>query len=431
MMFAVRRRCFRLPAAVIALAATLSLAAAAGDAQPTKGSNTVTLNMLTLSLQQPGWQVLIPNFERVYPNITVNVTYAPSNAVLYQLEGTELAAGNAPDILSTFPGCGTPISVCTLAKSGYLAAMVAKPWTKWSIPLVTSGDKYGQGLFAFTPYVTPWGIFTNNALFKQLGLNVPQTFSQLLDVCQKAKAAGTTAALFSGGTPTNVGYMLAGLAVGTVYGPDKEWPAELKAGNVTFDGTQGWHQALQELIDMNNAGCFQPGVAGTTSASAEFAQGQGLMDANTSSAQGMIEAGRPQFPYSFDPLPGGTAPNQTTTLLHQSNSLSVSAHSSAQNQAAAQEFVDFMARPKQNALFAQLVGGVTQYQFLHGQIPAFMSAFAPVFKNHAYVINPGQTWWNANVGLTLNQDGIGLITGQSSIDQILNAMDAAWKQGPG
>ena len=53
-----------------------------------------------------------------------------------------------------------------------------------------------------------------------------------------------------------------------------------------------------------------------------------------------------------------------------------------------------------------------------------------MFKQHRYVIAPYQTWWNANVLLALEQDGIGLITGQRSIDDVLNAMDAAWKQGP-
>jgi hypothetical protein len=32
--------------------------------------------------------------------------------------------------------------------------------------------------------------------------------------------------------------------------------------------------------------------------------------------------------------------------------------------------------------------------------------------------------------VALNQDGLGLITGQTTIDGVLNAMDAAWKQGP-
>ena len=76
--------------------------------------------------------------------------------------------------------------------------MIKKPWTKRSLPLVTSLSKYGQGLFAFDPTVSPYGVFTNDDLFKKLGLTVPQTFSQLLEVCQKAKAAGTVAVQLGG-----------------------------------------------------------------------------------------------------------------------------------------------------------------------------------------------------------------------------------------
>jgi raffinose/stachyose/melibiose transport system substrate-binding protein len=417
----------RLVVAVIA-GTVLALGVGASVARPAR-SDQVTLNMLAVNLQQPGWQVLISNFERVYPNVTVNATYLP-NATLYQLESTELAAGNAPDLLSTGAGCGTPISICLLARSGWLAPMLKKPWVRWSIPLVTSADKYGQGLFAFTPYVTPWGMFTNNNLFRQLGLTVPQTLAQLLAVCQKAQAAGDVAVDLSGASTVAVADQLIELAVGTVYGPDKEWPGELRAGRVSFDGTPGWHQALQEFIDMNNAGCFQPGMTGTATQYPVFAQGQSLMALANSSGYGTVVAANPQFSFSYHPFPGGAAPGQTTTYLAASNSVSINAHSSPANQAAAQEFVDFAARPKQNALFTRLVGGVGQYQFLHGQVPAFMTAYAPVFKNHAYVINPAQTWWNANVFLALGQDGIGLVTGQSSIDDVLNAMDTAWKQGP-
>ena len=63
---------------------------------------------------------------------------------------------------------------------------------------MTSLSKYGQGLFAFEPEVSPFGVFTNDTLFAKLGLKVPQTFPQLLDVCQKAKAAGTVALILAG-----------------------------------------------------------------------------------------------------------------------------------------------------------------------------------------------------------------------------------------
>src|SRR5579871_709221 len=132
--------------------------------------------------------------------------------------------------------------------------MVKKPWVKWSLPLVTSLDKYGAGLFASTLGLTPEGVFTNDNLFKKLGLAVPRTFSQLLEVCQQAKAAGTAALLFGGGSAINVANLIVELAVATVYGKDAQWAGDLKAGKVSFDGTPGWHQALQEFIDMNSAG---------------------------------------------------------------------------------------------------------------------------------------------------------------------------------
>jgi raffinose/stachyose/melibiose transport system substrate-binding protein len=279
-------------AVALVACAALALGIGAGNARPAKSAN-VTISMLITTTGQAGWQVLIPNFERVYPNITVNTTYAASGLTINQLETTELAAGNAPDLVAAVPGCGQPISVCELAKARDLAPLVSEPWVKRSLPSVTSADKYGVGLFAFTPAVDPAGIFTNDALFKKLGLTVPQTFPQLLALCQKAKADGT-AAIVIGGATSQATFVM-GLPVGTVYGKDKSWASELRAGKVTFDGTPGWHQALQELVDMSNAGCFQTGATGTKTSEAfvEFAQGQGLMTANLSSFMGEIEQSNP------------------------------------------------------------------------------------------------------------------------------------------
>jgi raffinose/stachyose/melibiose transport system substrate-binding protein len=411
--------------------AVFALALATGEARPA-GNDQVTITMLVNQPPQPGYQVLIPNFERVYPNIKVEPTYASTSAVWYQLETTELAAGNAPDVLGTSPGCGTPVSVCVLAKAGDLAPLVREPWLRWSLPLVTSLGKYGPGLYAFTPALTPWGVFTNDALFRKLGLKVPETFSQLLSICRAAKAAGTIAVLLNGGG-TGPMQMLDDIAAATVYGPDPHWSAELRAGTVSFDGSPGWHQALQRFVEMNGAGCFEPGMAGVSSLPSilgEFAQGGGLMAATNSSSKGILDTTAPQFAYSFHPFPGGTVSGQTETYVNFGTSLSVNAHSSPAQQAAAQAFIDFVARPAQNALYAQVLGSLTQREFLRQEIPDFLQPMAPVLADHAYVINPLQTWWNPSVGNALLQDGIGLVTGQRTVDQVLAEMDAGWKRGP-
>jgi raffinose/stachyose/melibiose transport system substrate-binding protein len=416
--------------AAIALATVmLVLGLGASGARPA-GSGQVTISLLEMANNKPGYDVLIANFERVYPNITIDVSYAPS-ATYPQLITTEFAAGSAPDLLFVNAGCGTAISVCVLGRAGDLAPMVKEPWTKRSLPLVTSMSKVGPVLFGFEPVLQPVGMFTNDTLFAKLGLKVPQTFRQLLDVCQQAKAAGTVAMLLAGANLSAMHAVVMSLAVATVYGKDPHFNAELKAGTVSFDGSPGWHQALQEFVDMNNAGCFQPGATGTMDEEPEFAAGQGLMLAGSNSGnKGDIDTYSPQFSYSMHPYPGGTSPDQTVAFVHPAGLLSINAHSTTQNQAAAQTFVDFLARTGQDALYAQVTGALTPYEFLKGQLPAFLSSFAPAFAKHEYVIQPDFYWWNANVRLTLDQDAVGLLTGQTTIDQVLQAMDAAWKQGP-
>jgi raffinose/stachyose/melibiose transport system substrate-binding protein len=407
------------------------LAAPSAQARPA-GSGQVTISMLAITGSEQSFGVLIQNFERVYPNITVNVSYEPQT-VAYTLEATELAAGNAPDVLSTFPGCGTPISMCVLAKAGYLAPMIKAPWTRWSLPSVISLSKYHQGLFGFLTSVGPIGVFTNDDLFRRLGLKVPQTFPQLLALCQRAKAAGTFAFDLPGLNETAFSWLVMALAVPDVYAENKGWQAELKAGKVSFEGTPGWHEALQQVIEMNNAGCFAPGASGTTTAgaSAEFAQGQGLMMVLSSGSKSSIDDASPQFRYTFHPFPAGATAGPTPMMVGMGNGLSVNAHSSPADQAAAQTFIDFVARPAQDALYAKIKGSLTQHQFLHDQVQPFMSSsFVPLLAAHEYVVSPIQTWSNPNVGLTLYQDEVGLLTGQSTVDGILAAMDAAWQQGP-
>ena len=128
---------------------------AAASAAPAKQSDTVKISLLITVNSKPGWDLVIPNFERVYPNIEVEVKYLPANAPLYQLETTQLAAGNAPSC-SRRALAAVPRSRSACSEAGYLAPMVNKPWaTKRSLPLVTSYGKVGPTLFGFVPQVAP------------------------------------------------------------------------------------------------------------------------------------------------------------------------------------------------------------------------------------------------------------------------------------
>ena len=411
---------------VLVILAAFALGLGSSEALPAGPGAPITITMIANNIQQPAYSVLIPNFERVYPNITVKATYA-STAVQYQLTATELQAGDAPDLITSWPGCGTVISVCLLAKAGDLAPMVGVPWTRLSARLVISASKYERGLFVYSPSVSFYGLFTNDTLFKKLGLNVPQTFPQLLAVCRQAKAAGTVAVL-----PATLASIATDFALTTVYAHDKHWGAELRAGKVSFDGTPGWHQALQELVEMNDAGCFEPDNGGTsTGGLTAFAQGQGLMVPALSSNRGLIAAGSPQFAYSQHAIPNGVDPGETVGMIRLGSGPAVNVHSPTANQAAAQTFVNFVARPAQDGLEAELAGGLSQYEFVKGELPAYMASLQPLLAAHQYGLDPSQSWWNADVANSFQTNAVGLLTGQTTIDGVLKAMDAAWQEGPG
>jgi raffinose/stachyose/melibiose transport system substrate-binding protein len=393
----------------------------------------VSLTFLAYVSYQPAYAAVIPSFERAHPNITVDVTYTPTIQALYQLETTQLAAGNATDLLTTYPGCGTPISICRLAKPGDLAPMLRKAWAKRLDPRVLAYSKVGPSLFAFEPAVVFDGLLTNDTMFKKLGLRFPQTFAQLLAFCAKARAAGTVPVLMPTQGSNTLQQLVADIALTTVYAKDKTWGRELREGKATFDGTPGWHQALMEIVRMNQAGCFQPGPAATTGPAGDsmFAQGQTLAYAMTTGHKGAIDAAKPAFTYTQRPFPAAErSARQNVVLLQLAPALSINAHASTQSQVAAQQFVDFLARPDEDAVFARISGGLSEAQLRAAKFPGYLSSFLPLYTQGRYGINPIETWWNASVGNALTTYGTGLLTGQESIDDVLEAMDAAWKLGP-
>jgi ABC-type glycerol-3-phosphate transport system substrate-binding protein len=133
----------RSPRSIVALlgAAGLALCVGASEGRPA-GGDQVTISMIWTSSDIPVMPVLIANFERVHPEIVVNATYGCPGSI----ELSELAAGNGPDLICDFPGCGMQPALCDLVKAGYLAPLVDEPWAKRSLPLVTSLSKVGPVL---------------------------------------------------------------------------------------------------------------------------------------------------------------------------------------------------------------------------------------------------------------------------------------------
>ncbi len=354
----VRERRFWLACA--ATLATLSLTTAVGASAsrtPRPNSLSGTITFAAGSLSQRAYDVLIGNFERVHPQINVKATYIPANQ-FPALVDTQFQAGNAPDVVALVPGRLFAPSLLDLAHAGYLADLSSSPWAKripsFAKPLVTVGHKlYGWPLAVVLP-----SIIYNRQIFGQLGLTVPKTWAQFMNTCRtiKQRAPNVTPAVFGGATFASDGGLVAVFASSTVYAKDPTWNAKRLAHKATFQSTPGWRVAVQDMVDLKN-NCFGPSVASDTPQTIlpKMVTGQAAMLFGSDGQIANVRALNPQLDVGLALAPG---PTRATTYMTLVATDGVAVNKKASNISAARAFVDFLARQKQNSLFATVQGEV-------------------------------------------------------------------------
>ena len=386
-----------------------------------QGGQPVTISLSFIATGSEQMAPLVSDFEKANPNIKVNVQYLPQ-ATLGQATVTALQAGNAADVLYTNGGTGQLHSVFALGKAGYLADLSQRSWAKDVPPAARDMFFDGNTLYGAPMGLSLVGVVYNTELFNQLGLQIPSTFGGLVDLCGKVKAAGKIPMALAGQAP---GLYAQAPAASTVYASNPNWNEDRVAGKVTFAGTPGWQAALQQFVDLNNAGCFQPGASADTIVKAFNLLGseQAVMFLAPSAAIGGILGVNPKFGAAMFPVPGPTA-ESTRAITEYNDSFSVNAKSP--NQDAAMKLVDFLAQPDQLKAYAQIQGEISVPDSVTGTVPELYSSFAPLLQQKKTVTLPSLIWPNPAVGQAVTPGMQGLLTGQKTIADVLNDMDAAW-----
>jgi raffinose/stachyose/melibiose transport system substrate-binding protein len=434
----VGRHRFWLGAAGLAAVAVMLVTAVGASADRAVDSQSITgdITFYSEASTDRAWAVLIPNFNRIYPNVHVT-RENPASAQRAAVLGTRFQAGNAPDVMMLYAGRASSPSVLEYAQAGYLADLSKRPWAKrmppWVKPLVTvNGKIYGWMQRSIAGPAVPY----NRDIFNRLGLKVPTTFAQWLTLCQtiRQKDPSLTPIAYTGGNLNANGAMPVGFASSTVYGKDQNWNAKRARGQVTFQSTPGWRLAVQHIVDMKNAGCFSSGVAGVPSiftTSAQVASGQAAMVWLSDGGVALIRAANPKANVGIFEPPGVTAASTHMTLFP-FDALAVNKKS--KNLAAAYALVDFLAREKQANLFSRILGESDPFTYakvLNPKIGAkaldnahkFTAPFASTGRIR---VSGNATWPSSAPYVAMGTAVQGLFTGQSSVDDVLKAGDDAW-----
>ncbi len=177
----------------VATAAAASLLFAGCSASPSESQGPVTLtywDFLDPSQDNPRSKALkenIANFEAANPDINIELSVVSLGDMLNRLPQAA-AAGQAPDVFQMF----TP-TVPQMASAGAYSPLpqAASEVTDWLRPIDTLAGPDGKQVAVPYEYRT-CAFYYNQKVLKQLGVEVPTTYDEVVTVAGKAAAAGFT-----------------------------------------------------------------------------------------------------------------------------------------------------------------------------------------------------------------------------------------------
>ena len=404
------------------------LAAAAFLAQVASSAAPVTITLQAQQTIQQGLDPLIAAFQLSHPQIKVQASYyTPASPQETQVP-IRLAAGNGTDLVQAISASSGPDSVWPMSKSGLLADLSKQPWASQTLPVDKPLYSYGGKLRALDLGFSALAVLSyNKDYFASNHLSKPTTFAQLLTLCKTIAAAGQIPIAFGGGNVFVDMNDLVSLAGNTVFSGDKNWYTKLLAHKTTFAGTAGWTRALQMILDMKGASCFDPGVAGDALPTmlSQFGSGQAAMMFTYGGLNALVLKQDPNLHVGMFTPPGDTAAS-TTLTTQPSGGMGI--WSKSTHQAPARTFLAFLAQPKNLEIFDSLNFLMSSADARKGTPPSFYAELKPSFKAGKVVSAIVSEWPNTQIEAAGGADVQGLFTGQKTIPQILADFDNLIKQ---
>ena len=241
--------------------------------------------------------------------VEIEVIPYPSDAYNTQVT-TQLQAGNAADVMILSPGTGQAISVITLAEAGFL-----EPLGETASSLLPDGNEslfqLDGDIFGQPTALTPTGLVFNAPQATRSGVDDTPRPMKISSPRARPRATAARPSRFSPVQlrPTRACSRML-ISATRVYAETPDWNEQRAAGDVTF-ADSAWRDVLEDILEMNESGCFQDGVAGGTfdTITAGLGGGTSLTAAVPASAAASIgeATGSDLNVQAFPPADGGDA----------------------------------------------------------------------------------------------------------------------------
>jgi raffinose/stachyose/melibiose transport system substrate-binding protein len=357
----------------------------------------------------------------------VQVETNPGNSYA-QVVATQLAGGTAGDIIRSWPGNGSNLSVVQAAENGFFAPLddldFVSQLSEDQVGVLSSADGQIMGVPVTTAAVG--GVY-NVTKLDELGLTIPTTFSEVLAFCSDARAAGVTP--FGFGAKDAWTTQFVPYALGATLLPTDIADVEA-ASDAPFSGT-AWADVFAKFDEMRSADCFTDQPNGTSLANviSEIAAGESLATVSlTDTLVDVLEEAPAGTEVQFAPLPATDDPSQTR--LSTGIGAVYSLNADAANPELATQVLEFFATPEAQAAYSvasdQSPAMAVPDDFEADQPTQVILDYTEAQQTSSW---PDQQWPNPNVQQVHFTQIQSLFAGDAGVADVLAALDAAYLAG--
>jgi raffinose/stachyose/melibiose transport system substrate-binding protein len=402
-----------------------------GGGAAADGGEPVTLRLLMPATAQPGVEALVSAF-RSSPEgkgITVEAEYSARGVDTGRALVTQLQASNAPDLFYVASGNSGVNGAWPLADAGRVLDLSGEELVENVYEPGREFVSREEKVYGLPMSVIVFGLLVNQQRFDELGLTEPESFADVLAICEDVAASGDGTAFAQGFAEpvqgSQIGQILAGRFV---YAIEPDWNQQRADGAVTFADSEHWRRALEAVVDMKDAGCFPRGAAGTNREGqyAMIVEGEGAFQFGASTDIAAVGAIDPDVEMRLMSLPGDDPSVGTAAYTFSGISIGINAETEHPDEARA--FLNWAGQDDQLRTFSEATASIAPVDVQQGAVPDFVSEkTAEALKAGDIVNGPHSGFPNTSVFDEAYVTGVlGLLTGQTTIDDVLKSMDRAW-----
>lgn len=284
-------------------------------------------------------QDIVDDFEKENPDIKVKLTSVPDAGTVLK---TRMANNEAPDVINIYP---QNADFKAYAADGRFLELTDEDGLSNLKEGAAEAYAVNDKIYSLPISANAYGIYYNKDKFKELGLEVPETwddFVKLVDAINKDGSAAPFALALNDSWTLNGYHQLAWVTVAG--GFDAAEDLLIRSDKGAIDASADTTKAVVERLQLLN-GNGQKGANGAlyADAVAAFASGDALMMPQGTWAATVINEQEPDFEYGMFAFPSDEAGDEYTIGAAD---MAVSISASTKQEEAARKFVAYLAQPE-------------------------------------------------------------------------------------